>query len=264
MPKTLAFGLSKPRAEASPYTRCAECPVRAMALFSKVPAESLNWAQEYRRSQGALRAREHLFMQGERTEFVYTLFLGWMKIYKTSPSGRNQILRFALPGDFLGFQGDIGGPVGYSAQALTNCVVCAFPRNRIMELLGREPAIAAQLITMNARSMSICQEYLLSSGARDTRESIAFLLLELFHRLKIMQRFRPEPIEDNAVDIPITQDDIAEAVGVTPIHVNRILQQMKQDGLLRCANHRLEILDEPALTKLAHFDPTSIGYSAMV
>ncbi|MGF1545913.1 MAG: Crp/Fnr family transcriptional regulator [Thiotrichales bacterium] len=264
MPNTLIFEHQAPNQEDSPYTRCAECPVRAMALFSKVPTESLDWTQEYRRSQSALRAREHLFMQGERTEFVYTLFLGWMKIYKSSRSGRNQILRFALPGDFLGFQGDIAGPVGYSAQALTNCMVCAFPRNRVMELLSREPAIASQLVMMNARSMSICQEYLLSSGARDTRESIAFLLLELFHRLKIMQRFRPEPIEDNAVNIPITQDDIAEAVGVTPIHVNRILQQMKQDGLLRCANHRLEILDQPALTKLAHFDPETIGYGAMV
>lgn len=251
--------------DTSAYTRCDECPVRAMALFSKVPLQNLAWTQDYRRSQLVLGARDHLFQQVERHEFVYTLFLGWMKIYKTAPSGKNQVLRFALPGDFLGFHGDIAGPVVYSAQALTNCIVCAFPRNRIMDLMNREPAIAMQLMQMNHRAMSVCQEYLMSTGTRTAKESIAFLLIELVHRLRLVRKFRPEPEDaDNTYAIPITQDDIAEAVGITPIHVNRTLQQMKQEGLLRCSHHRLEIHDEAALIRLANFDPVAIGYGEMV
>lgn len=242
------------------YTRCSDCPIRALALFNKVPLENLQWTQEYRRSQIVFSAGDHLFRQGEYTDDVYTLFLGWVKIYKYAASGKNQTMRFSLPGDFLGFQGDVAGPVGYSAQALTNCIVCAFPRNRMMELMGREPNIAAQLINMNFRAMSVYQEYLISTGTRTTKEAIAFLLLELVHRLRLMTTLQTPMCETNTYEIPITQSDIGEAVGATQIHVNRVLQEMKHEGLLRCANGQLEIIDESTLIRLASFDAKSIGY----
>ncbi len=80
-------------------------------------------------------------------------------------------------------------------------------------------------------------------------------MLELFNRLRLLRQFREEEVSEYSAIIPLTQEDIADAVGMTQIHVNRMLQQMKEDNLLSCANGRLEILDYDALVKLANFDP---------
>lgn len=242
------------------HTKCIECPVRKMALFKRVPEKNLEWTQDYRSTQLVLPSKKHLYQEGDKPRYVYTLFSGWVKLYKTLANGKKQVLRFAMPGDFLGFQGSFSGPVLHSAQALTQSVLCAFPRDNILSLFEAEPKIASEMILMNARDMNICQEHLLSTGVRNARERIAFLLLEIFYRLKILGQFRAEGLAENTVAVPITQEDIAEAVGMTQIHVNRTLQQMKDDGLLLCANQKLVVLNEPALTEIASFDPKLFEY----
>ncbi|HHJ20879.1 MAG TPA: Crp/Fnr family transcriptional regulator [Gammaproteobacteria bacterium] len=237
------------------HTKCNECPIRKMALFKRVPAKNLEWTQDYRSTQLVLPAKKHLYQEGDKPKYVYTLFSGWVKLYKTLANGKKQVLRFALPGDFLGFQGDFSGPVLHSAQALTQSVLCAFPRNRILSLFEAEPTIASEMILMNARDMNVCQEHLLSTGVRNARERIAFLLLEIYYRLKVLNQFATEGLPENTVHVPITQEDIAEAVGMTQIHVNRTLQQMKEEGLLLCANQKLVVLNEQALIEMASFDP---------
>ncbi|RUM94131.1 MAG: hypothetical protein DSZ28_04770 [Thiothrix sp.] len=226
-----------------------------MALFKNVPYDHLSWTQGHRHTQFSLKAKDYLYVEGDNPNYVFTLFSGWIKLYKSLGCGKKQVLRFALPGDFLGFQGSLDGLMLHSAQALDHCVVCAFPRDQIQELFCKEPAIGNEMIMMNAQVMSVCQEYLLSTGVRNAQERIAFLMLELFSRLRLLGRFREENISENSAIVPITQEDIADAVGMTQIHVNRMLQQMKEERLLSCANGRLEILDNDALVKLANFDP---------
>ncbi len=226
-----------------------------MALFKSVPLDHLSWTQDHRHTQFSLKAKDYLYLEGDNPEYVYTLFSGWVKLYKSLGNGKKQVLRFALPGDFLGFQGSTEGSMLHSAQALDHCVVCAFPRDQIQDLFSQEPAIGNEMIMMNARVMSACQEYLLSTGVRNAQERIAFLMLELFNRLRLLERFCEQNVSESAAIIPLTQEDIADAVGMTQIHVNRMLQQMKEDNLLSCANGRLEILDHDALIRLANFDP---------
>jgi len=242
-------------ARSDSQTQCADCPVRKMALFKNVPYEHLSWTQDYRYTQFRLKTKDYLYLEGDNPEYAFTLFSGWIKLYKSLGSGKKQVLRFALPGDFLGFQGSAQGSMLHSAQALDNCVVCAFPRDQVQDLFYQEPAIGNEMIMMNAQVMSVCQEYLLSTGVRNAQERIAFLMLELFNRLRLLGQFCEEEVSESSAIIPLTQEDIADAVGMTQIHVNRMLQQMKEDNLLSCANGRLEILDYDALVKLANFDP---------
>lgn len=247
-----------------PQTKCIECPVRKMALFKNVPEDRLSWTQEYRRAQQVVGPKEHLYMEGDDAPYVYTVYSGWVKLYKMLNNGKKQVLRFALPGDFIGFQGELLAPMRHSAQALTNTVVCAFPRARVLDMFEQEPSVATEMIRMNAIMMDTCQEYLLSNGVRNAKQRISFLLLDLYTRLSLLDQFRPEFTEDSAIPIPITQDDIADAVGMTPIHVNRTLNQMKMEGLVRCANHKLEIRNHQALAKLADYDAESnIALAAM-
>lgn len=235
-----------------------------MALFRHVPREKLEWTQEFRSAQCVLKARQHLYQEGDPPHEVYTLYSGWVKLYKVLKNGKKQALRFALPGDFLGFQSEVNGQLGHSAVALTQCTLCVFPRTRLAKLFRAQPDLAEELLMIHARDMGLCHEHLLSTGARTARESIAFLLLELYHRLRLLGRFRDDTVDNQGFKVPITQEDIAEACGLTAIHVNRTLRQMRDERLISCANGHLLIMNEAALNQIAHFDPRLLERSALI
>jgi CRP-like cAMP-binding protein len=225
-----------------------------MALFKQVPEDKLDWTQEFRKGQFVLLAREDLYQEGESHDTVYTLFDGCIKLYKTLQNGKIQAMRFALPGDFLGFQGDLSGVMHHGAQALTDCVLCAFSKDAVSRMLCEHPEIATELIVKNARVMAVCQEHLLSTGARNAREGIAFTLVEFNHRLKLLRKFQPHSQAFDANYIPMTQEDLADAVGLTPIHVNRTLKQLREEGLISCGKGKISVLDEDGLKRVASFD----------
>jgi CRP-like cAMP-binding protein len=245
-------------------TDCARCPVRRIALFKQVPEDKLHWTQEYRKGQYLLRAREHLYYENEEHPVVYTLFDGCIKLYKTLHTGKMQAMRFALPGDFLGFQGDLCNAMHHGAQALTDCVLCAFPKAAVSRMLCECPEIATELIDKNARVMATCQEQLLSTGARNAIESIAFTLVELNHRLKQFRVLRTESPALAGSGIPMTQEDLADAVGLTPIHVNRTLRQLREMGMVFCAKGRIDVIDEEGLKDMARFNPKHIEDAYML
>jgi CRP-like cAMP-binding protein len=234
-----------------------------MALFKRVPEERLEWTQDYRTSQFRLKARTHLYQEGEQHKYVYTLFDGCIKLYKTLKNGKIQAMRFSSPGDFLGFQGDLSDRMHHGAEAVTDCVLCAFPKERVSKMLCERPEIASELIVKNAKVMAFCQEHLLSTGARSARESIAFTLVEFNHRLKLLKQFHPGNSSFDVDTIPLTQEDLADAVGITPIHVNRTLKQLREEHLIFCGKGKIKLLDEKALQDLAHFDPTMVHDSEL-
>jgi CRP-like cAMP-binding protein len=245
-------------------TSCGDCPVRRMALFRQVPEDKLSWTQDYRKGQFALKAREHLYYENQEHNQVYTLFDGCIKLYKTLHTGKMQAMRFALPGDFLGFQGDLCNAMHHGAQAMTDCVLCAFPKDGVSRMLCEHPEIATELISKNARVMAVCQEHLLSTGARNAIEGIAFTLAELHHRLQTFRTIRSDSPTLAGIGIPMTQEDLADAVGITPIHVNRTLRDLREAGLIACGRGRIEVIDEAGLRAVAKFNPKLIEDAQML
>ncbi len=236
-----------------PQTNCCDCPVRASALFSAIPDCDLDFTQTHRETQLVAPAKSNLFFEGDQPQRVYTIFSGWMILYQTLISGRRQILRFGLPGDFIGFQRNGNGDVVYSAEALTEATLCAFPVPRLMELMGKQREVVQQLFHLEMRDMNICQHHLLGAGRKTAEEKVAFLLLELFYRSRMQI---PEVAGDAmTVDFPLTQDDIADAVGLSKIHVNRVLRNLVKQNLISCERRRLTVIDEVKLTEIAEFDP---------
>jgi CRP/FNR family transcriptional regulator len=243
-----------------PQTECKECPVRSMALFRDVPEAELGWMQEFRDAQYQLPAREILFQEGDTAHSLYTLFDGWMILFKTLDNGKRQILRFLLPGDFFGFQVNAIGPTGgyiYGSQALMKSTLCAFPTIRLQAMIEKQPQLAIRLSEMEMHDMTLCQYHLIGTGCKNSLERIAFLLLELFHRVRL-QRREDYDEASNSIIFPPTQKDIGDAVGLSSIHVHRILKEMGSKGWIRCQGKRLTILDEETLMDIGQFDPGMI------
>lgn len=240
----------------TPHQQCADCPVRHRALFSNLSDERLAWAEKYRANQVRVPAKNILFVEGKTASHAYTLFDGWVAVYKTLPNGTRQITRFALPGDFLGFQSDLDGPMSYAAVSITDCVLCAFPRTSLRTLLLEYPEVAAEMTTLNARYLELCEYHLMGAGRQSALERVAFLLLELYYRTQMQAGIADR---GDGMPFPICQEEIADAVGLTTVHVNRVLKKMREQGLVEFTSRRLRITDEPRLVERAHFSRELLG-----
>lgn len=242
-----------------PLTDCNECPVREMALFKGVSENNLNWTQNFRKEQIQIAARSKIFQEGETHDFVYTLFSGWGILYKTvSNNGKRQILRFLLPGDLIGYQTNASGVISHSAGTITQSVLCAFPRAKLNPMLKENPELAIRLVNMESRDMSLCQNHLMAAGRKTAKESIAFLLMELFYRVQYQASDNYHSAE-KMIDFPITQEDIGDALGLTNVHVNRVIKELVSENLVSCHKKKLVIFDEKVLCEIAEFTPDMIA-----
>jgi CRP-like cAMP-binding protein len=176
-----------------------------------------------------------------------------MALYQSTSSGKRQIINFSLPGDFIGFQANGNGKIIHSAVSLTNATLCAFPRAKVKQMFQEQPMLTTQLSLMESRDLTLCQHHLMSAGRKDSHESVAFLLLELFHRAKKRIPHAYDK-EKNTIAFPLTQEEIGDAVGITNVHVNRIIREFMRDGLIHCQHRKLTILNDDKLSEIGDFD----------
>lgn len=233
-------------------TQCASCPVRQNALFQVVPLSYIEDAQSRRTDQYRLAARRTLYEEGEPAEMAFTLFEGWMLLYRGDTDGRRQGLRIALPGDFLGYMPPGSTHVHHSAVAVTNVVVCGFRQEGLHEMMAKHPDLAAHITRIQTRYMVSCQNHMLGLGRKSAEQRIAYLVAELFHRLKYRQLI---PADAISMPFPLTQEMVGDMTGLTPVHTNRVMRKLRSEGVLRVERSRLEILDPEALARIGGFVP---------
>lgn len=232
------------------HTNCTDCTIRRLALFKGVDEKDIDWTQEFRSNQFKIKSKKLLYKEGQLPEYMFTLYHGWVLQHKTLTNGKRQVLRIALPGDLLGFQADFNGPMNHTALALSDTILCAFPRKDMLNMFNKNIELAKRMADMNARDASICQNHLVGVGQKTAEERIAYLCLELYYRIKLI---REDTIKYD-IEFPLTQEDLGDAVGLTQIHVNRTLKTLREKGLMEIKNKRLYILNDKALKELGSFD----------
>ncbi|MBV8088826.1 MAG: Crp/Fnr family transcriptional regulator [Alphaproteobacteria bacterium] len=188
-------------------------------------------------------AGSDLYRQGDVCPAYYIVLNGWIALTVLLDDGSCQILDFALPGAVLGFQSGPGGPMYHSARCLSVVRVYALPRRKLDAIIEENPRLAVLLCRQIAADESRAHDHLTNVGLRGARERIARLLLEIYVRLRC--RLPAEPGE--IIHLPLSQNHIGQALGLTYVHVCRTLQILREQKIIRFANHRLEIIDPPAL-----------------
>ena len=233
----------------TPHVRCVECPIRARALFQVVSDDYIKSAQAYRKAQYRLKARSHLYREGDLPQMAFTLFDGWMLLYRQARDGSRQGLRVALPGDFIGYQHVGAAGMTHAAQAITECTLCGFEREDLSGMLHQNPHLAVQLADIQSRDMAVCQDQMLGLGRKRAEGRIAYLMLDIYSRL------RERGINDGAsIPYPLTQELMGDLTGLTVVHTNRVIQKLRAGGYVECGSRRLVIKDEPGLKEIAEFD----------
>ncbi len=225
--------------------KCTECAIRNNSLFGKLENTYLDKARSLRSSQVTLKAGEYLYYEGDIPEKAYTLYQGWVILFKNLEEGERQILRFALAGDLICFTTK-NKALDHSAIALTDITLCAFPLEGFKNTIKELPELSIAISSMSDITMKRCYATLTTIANHDAEAKVAFLILSLYIRLYSLQ----ENQSDN-VFFPITQDDIGDALGLTSIHVNRVLKRLREKGLIELKNKSLHIFDQGSLAKVA-------------
>ncbi|MEH3107101.1 MAG: Crp/Fnr family transcriptional regulator [Sphingomonas fennica] len=203
-----------------------------------------------------LGARRDLLRDGETLRTCHVIVQGWACRYKTLEDGRRQITAFVLPGDLCDLYPPLLAEMDHSLATITAIRYIELPRDRVEQLVVA-PAIGRALWRDMLVTMAIQREWTVSIGQRDALERLAHMLCELFFRLRAAGLVR-----DDRCEFPLTQTDLAEATGMTPVHVNRMVQELRSRGLIYWKGRVLEMLDLPGLCRAGLFNPTYLHQSA--
>ncbi len=225
---------------------CKACAIRTTALFGELEMEHLDKARALRSGQVTYEAGEYLYREGDIPEKAFTVYNGWVILFKDMKNGDRQILRFALPGDFLCYKVGKNKVIDHSAIAVSEATLCAFPIDRFREMISQLPELAFAISSITDRTTQRCHTALTTIASHPAEAKIAFLLLSLFIR-----ELSLDSTKSDCVPFPITQEDIADALGLTSIHVNRVLQSLRKKGLIECKSRCLWIPDQAALAEVA-------------
>ncbi|MES1973685.1 MAG: Crp/Fnr family transcriptional regulator [Pseudomonadota bacterium] len=180
-----------------------------------------------------------------------TLLLeGFIERYKDTPEGRRQILAIHVPGDFVDLHSYPLKRLEHSVAALTPVKVALFPHAAIRALTEQSATLTELLWRSTLIDAAINREWIVSIGARSAAVRLAHLFCEMFLRLE-----RVGMTEGTRFALPLTQIDLADATGLTPVHANRMLRQLREQGLVEFRQGQVEIRDWPALRGFAEFDP---------
>ncbi len=230
---------------------CEQCPVRDLTIFSSVEFSELqDLHHRLHVKKTVLPSKKMLYCDGDRIDRAFIVFDGWLILFRTLVKGKRQIFQIAMPGDLLLFNSGDSYVVDHGAEAVTGCTLCAIPLDDLSSSMNESTKLSKRMTAINFYSLVLCREHLVGIGRKDAEGRIAFLLLELLYRLR-----RRNKISAEELTIPLTQEQIADTVGLSPIHVNRVLRSMQKKKLLDYKRKSWVICDEASLAEIGEFDP---------
>ena len=228
--------------------KCQDCIIRSTALFGELENYQLDKARELRSAQVTYEPGEYLYHEGDSPDKAFTVYSGWVTLYKNLKNGDRQILKFALPGDFLCYAVGRHSTIDHSAIAASEVTLCAFPIDRFRQVISELPDLSIAISSITQTSAQRCHSALTSIASHPAETKVAFLLLGLYVREHAFNKTA------GCIPFPITQEDVGDALGLTSIHVNRVFQSLRKKGLIECKNRCLWISDKVALAKVAKID----------
>lgn len=230
-------------------TKCRNCPLAEFKHFRKFNQKELSFISDFKTGELSVDARATVIVDGAHSAHLYTVLSGWAFRYKILEDGRRQILNYAMPGDLLGLQGSLMGEMQHSIEALTPMVLCVFERDKLSELYSNHPTLSYDITWIAAREEWILDENLLSVGRRTAIERAAYLLAFLSKRAKAINLSTR-----GKVTMPITQQMIADTLGLSIVHTNKTLRKLSARGLVKWLDRGCEVIDDDALSKIANWE----------
>jgi CRP-like cAMP-binding protein len=175
---------------------------------------------------------------------------GFAVRYKLLRNGKRQIVNVLLPGDLVGLPGSFLEKASYSVLAVTDLKIQVCPIDAYVRLCYRRPHFGLALSWLAVHEAVTCAEHIVDAGRRTPEERVAHFLMEVHARLTTVGL-----ASGTTFDLPLSQEIMGDALGLSVPHLNRMLAKLRADGLIAMTDHRVELLDPDALELLGHFQP---------
>jgi len=223
--------------------------VRELGGYAKLSADDRRAMVELPIRVRQLDAQAYLVREGDVPTHCSVLVSGFAHRQKVTGEGARQILAVCVPGDAIDFQNMFLDVSDHAVQMLTRATVADIPRDALQQLVEARPAVGVAVIHAALVEASILREWVVNVGRRDARARIAHILCEFAVRLE----WRGLASAGNSFELPMTQEQLADATGLTSVHVNRVLKALETDGLISRQRRNIQFPDWRALQDAGDF-----------
>ena len=223
---------------------------RKLSAFVALSETELAVLARFHQRRRSFVAGRDMVLQGQSTQAAYILSAGWVCSYKIQSDGTRQIVDFQVPGDFLGLRSVLLRTSDHSFEPIGDIEAAEVLASDLLEAFSETPRLATAILWAASRDEAMVVEHLVGLGRREADARMAHYLLELGSKLALVGMGSKE-----GYDCPLTQYHLADALGLSAVHVNRVLRQLRESGLVTFRDGHVAIHDYGKLADLAGFDP---------
>lgn len=195
-------------------------------------------------------AKRDITSEGDRPEQVHLILKGWAARYSIMDDGTRQITAFLIPGDFADLHVNVLDRMDHSILALTACKVAYIDVSELDRMTSENSRLTRAMLWSTLVDEAVLRQWIVNVGRRDARGRVAHVLCEMHARMSMIGLAK-----DDRLALPLTQNDLADATGLTSVHVNRTLQRLRHEGLIEIGSGTLNVREVSALQRAAGFDP---------
>jgi CRP-like cAMP-binding protein len=194
-------------------------------------------------------AREDIIREGDHSDDIHVVITGLACRYKVLEDGSRQIMGFLVPGDPCDSEIFILKEMDHTIGTITPSVIASVSGEIMKDLLLNRPSIALAFWWSTLQDEGVLRERIIDEGRRDAYSRLAFLIYEVFLRMRAVG-----VIDDQRFEFPVTQADLADATGLTPVHVNRMLKRLRKQDLIKIEGKTWTLPDTAGLRDAAQFE----------
>jgi CRP-like cAMP-binding protein len=241
----MALAASAPRESMMEIDRL----VRKLEQFQSLSAEDKGTLDDTIRTVVDFKSGEDIIGIGDRPDDVHLVIEGWAGRYKILPEGERHIMAYLIPGDFCDAQVALLRRMDHSIGALSHCKIAFMPREKISDIITKHPRLAQALWWATLVDEAILREWLVTRTRRADKR-VAHLICEMLLRAKAVGL-----TDDDSFQLPLTQETLGDTMGLSTVHMNRTLQDLRSQELISSEGRRMIVHDFERLKQFADFDP---------
>jgi CRP-like cAMP-binding protein len=227
-----------------PVPICDQCSLENGSLFkylTREEADLINFEKEFRQ----FRRGEILYKEGSRISGFYCIHSGIIKVFKTGLDGKEQIIRFAKPGEIIAYRSVLSNEVACtSAKVIDDCTVCFIPAEILISLVKSNPLYALEILKLACHELGEANSFITDIAQKTVRERLAEILLLLLNDFGLD--------EQDFLKISLTREELANIVGTATESVIRLLSEFKTDKLIELNGRKIKILNKKGLEKISN------------
>lgn len=224
---------------------------RKLSAFVALSETDIAALARFDRRRRTFRAGHEMTHEGQANASAFILSAGWACSYKMLPDGERQIVDIQIPGDFLGLRSILFRTSDHTIEAITRIEAAEVLAPDILDAFSHAPRLATGVLWAASRDEAMVVEHLVNLGRRTAEERMAHFLLELGTRLQLVGMG-----DKTGFDCPLTQYHLADTLGLSAVHVNRVLRKLRESGVVTFQKGRVDFDDLPRLIDIAEFDVT--------